>query len=57
MPLAEAGMGWGEASLVSVVHQRPQQEAMLRAKSSGGKVGLRITLYFPNLAADRLTAH
>ena len=48
MPLAEAGMQGGEASLVSVVHQRPQQEAMLGAKSSGGKVGLRITLYFAN---------
>ena len=31
-------MQGGEASMVSVVHQRPQQEAM-GAKSSGGKVG------------------
>ena len=38
MPLAEAGVQGDEASLVSVVHQRPQQEAM-GAKSSGGKVG------------------
>ena len=40
MPLAEARIEGGEASLVSVVDKRPQQKAMLGAKSSGvGKVG------------------
>ena len=38
MPLVEAGMQGDEASLVSVVHQMPHQEAM-GAKSSEGKGG------------------
>ena len=42
----------GEAGLVSVVHKRPQQEAMV-SKSSTGKVG---TLYLTN-PSHRLAAH